>query len=215
MVTTTPRPVAARSTPPRKTVKGSAFSRVLRTTDHKVIGMMYLVTAFSFFLLGGLMAMMMRAELARPGYQYLSPEQYNQLFTMHGTIMLLMFATPLFFAFSNLVLPLQIGAPDVAFPRLNAFSYWLFLLGSLTNISGFLTPDGAPGFGWFAYTPLSDGTNLLPVSAGSPIRHCPTGQTHPASARTCGSSGWASQAWAPSSARSTSSPPSSACAPRE
>ena len=82
-------------------------------------------------------------ELARPGLQFLSPEQYNQLFTMHGTVMLLMFATPLFFAFGNLVMPLQIGAPDVAFPRLNALSFWLFLFGSTIAMSGFLTPGGA------------------------------------------------------------------------
>ena len=81
---------------------------------------MYLTTSFGWFIVGGLMAMLMRGELARPGLQFLSPEQYNQLFTMHGTIMLLFFATPLFFAFGNLIMPLQIGAPDVAFPRLNA-----------------------------------------------------------------------------------------------
>ena len=92
------------------------FLNVLRTTDHKLIGRMYLVTSFLFFFLGGFMALLMRAELARPGMQFLSPEQYNQLFTMHGTIMLLFFATPLVFAFANLVLPLQIGSPDVAFP---------------------------------------------------------------------------------------------------
>jgi cytochrome c oxidase subunit 1 len=88
--------------------------------------------------------------------QFLSNEQYNQLFTMHGTIMLLLYATPMVFAFANLVLPLQIGAPDVAFPRLNAFSSWLFLFGGLIVISGFLTSGGAADFGWFAYTPLSD-----------------------------------------------------------
>ena len=158
------RPVAT-PTPKRVTKKGSMFGKVLRTTDHKVIGVMYLVAAFAFFMFGGLMAMMMRTELARPGYQYLSPEQYNQLFTMHGTIMLLLFATPLFFAFGNLLLPLQIGAPDVAFPRLNAFSFWLFLLGSLTNISGLLTPGGAPDFGWFAYSPLSNAANSPGVGA--------------------------------------------------
>ena len=99
---------------------------MLRTTDHKLIGRMYLVTSLIFFMIGGLLALLMRAELARPGMQFLSPEQYNQLFTMHGTIMLLFFATPMVFAFANLVLPLQIGSPDVAFPRLNAFSYWLY-----------------------------------------------------------------------------------------
>src|SRR4051812_10042728 len=120
---------------------------------------MYLTTSFTFFILGGLMAMLMRGELARPGLQFLSPEQYNQLFTMHGTVMLLMFATPLFFAFGNLIMPLQIGAPDVAFPRLNALSYWLFLLGSTIAVAGFLTPGGAADFGWTAYTPLSDIVN--------------------------------------------------------
>ena len=135
---------------------GQQVVRVLTTTDHKVIGNLYLGTSFCWFLIGGVMAMLMRGELARPGLQFLSPEQYNQLFTMHGTIMLLFFATPLFFAFANLVMPLQIGAPDVAFPRLNAFSYWLFLFGSLIVLSGFLTPGGAADFGWFAYTPLSD-----------------------------------------------------------
>ena len=116
------------------------FGQLLRTTDHKLIGRMYLVTSFVFFMLGGVMALLMRAELARPGMQFLSPEQYNQLFTMHGTIMLLFFATPLVFAFANLVLPLQIGSPDVAFPRLNAFSYWLYLFGALTAVSGLPHP---------------------------------------------------------------------------
>jgi cytochrome c oxidase subunit 1 len=143
--------------------KGSLLSQLLRTTDHKTIGKMYLVTSYLFFLAGGVMAMLMRAELARPGMQFLSQEQYNELFTMHGTIMLLLFATPLVFAFANLVLPLQIGSPDVAFPRLNAFSYWLFLFGGLLVMSSFLTPQGAPDFGWTAYTPLSNATNTPTV----------------------------------------------------
>ena len=102
------------------------------------------------------MAMLMRSELAYPGQQVVNDELYNQLFTMHGTIMLLLFATPLFFGFGNAIMPLQIGSPDVAFPRLNMFSYWLFLFGGLIAGSGFLTPQGAADFGWFAYTPLSD-----------------------------------------------------------
>src|SRR5689334_17120558 len=124
-----------------------------------MIGRMYLVTSLIFFAVGGVMALLMRAELARPGMQFLSPEQYNQLFTMHGTVMLLFFATPMVFAFANLVLPLQIGSPDVAFPRLNAFSYWLFLFGALTALSGFITPGGAADFGWYAYSPLNDIVN--------------------------------------------------------
>ena len=102
------------------------------------------------------MAMLIRSELAYPGQQVVNDELYNQLFTMHGTIMLLLFATPLFFGFGNVIMPLQIGSPDVAFPRLNMFSYWLFLFGGLIAGSGFLTPSGAADFGWFAYTPLSD-----------------------------------------------------------
>jgi cytochrome c oxidase subunit 1 len=131
----------------------------LRTTDPKVLGVMYVVTSLSFFMIGGVMALLMRAELAHPGMQFLSFEQYNQLFTMHGTIMLLFYATPIVFGFANLVLPIQIGAPDVAFPRLNAFSYWLYLFGAITAVSGFFTPGGAAAFGWTAYTPLSDSIN--------------------------------------------------------
>jgi hypothetical protein len=111
-----PTPIVAHPFAATPRVKGSQLLKLLHTTDHKLIGRMYLVTSFVFFMLGGVMALLMRAELARPGMQFLSPEQYNRLFTMHGTIMLLFFATPLVFAFANLVLPLQIGAPDVAFP---------------------------------------------------------------------------------------------------
>src|SRR5262245_22220310 len=130
--------------------------RWITTTDHKVIGNLYLVTSFGFFLIGGILALLMRAELARPGTQIMSNEQYNQAFTMHGTIMLLFFATPLFVGFANAIMPLQIGAPDVAFPRLNMFSYWLFLFGGLIATSGYLTPDGAASFGWTGYSPLNN-----------------------------------------------------------
>ncbi|MGN6245435.1 MAG: aa3-type cytochrome oxidase subunit I [Motilibacteraceae bacterium] len=141
--------------PPRPTRRGNIVVRWMTSTDHKTIGYMYLIASFSFFLLGGLMALVMRAELARPGLQFLTNEQYNQLFTMHGTIMLLLFATPLFIGFGNVIVPLQIGAPDVAFPRLNMFSFYLFLFGGLIAVSGFLLPGGAASFGWFAYAPLS------------------------------------------------------------
>jgi len=154
-----PRPIVARPYPVRRSIRGSAMARLLRTTDAKQIGILYLVTSFFFFLAGGFMALLMRAELARPGLHFLSPEQYNQLFTMHGAVMLLLFATPIVFAFANFVVPLQIGAPDVAFPRLNAFAYWLYLLGGLTVVSGFFTPDGAADFGWFSYPPLSTATH--------------------------------------------------------
>ncbi|MBN9611663.1 MAG: cytochrome c oxidase subunit I [Actinobacteria bacterium 69-20] len=153
------RPVASRPYPYEHVPRGSKFLNYLRTTDPKAIGMMYMATTLSFFMIGGFMAMLMRAELARPGMQFLSYEQYNELFTMHGTIMLLFYATPIVFGFANLVLPLQIGAPDVAFPRLNAFAYFLYLFGAITAMLGFVTPGGAAAFGWTAYTPLADATN--------------------------------------------------------
>ncbi|MDG3016748.1 cytochrome c oxidase subunit I [Speluncibacter jeojiensis] len=149
-------PELNRPHPPTRGLRGAAIYKMITTTDPKVLGMMYMFTAFAFFMVGGLMALLMRAELARPGQQFLSNEQFNQLFTMHGTIMLLLYATPIVFGFANYVLPLQIGAPDVAFPRLNALSYWLYLFGGLTVVGGFITPGGAADFGWFAYTPLSD-----------------------------------------------------------
>ncbi|WP_228985525.1 cbb3-type cytochrome c oxidase subunit I, partial [Streptomyces sp. DH12] len=97
--------------------RGRVVVSWLTTTDHKKIGHLYLITSFAFFLVGGLLAMVIRAELARPGLQIVSNEQYNQSFTMHGTIMLLLFATPTFAGFANAIMPLQIGSPDVAFPR--------------------------------------------------------------------------------------------------
>ena len=137
------------------------------TTDHKKIGTLYLVTSFLFFLMGGVLALLIRGQLAAPDMDLIqTPEQYNQLFTMHGTIMLLMFATPLFAGFANAIMPLQIGAPDVAFPRLNALAYWLFLFGSLIAVAGFLTPQGAASFGWTAYTPLSE-TTFTPGLGGN------------------------------------------------
>ncbi|MDO0978188.1 cbb3-type cytochrome c oxidase subunit I, partial [Mycolicibacterium frederiksbergense] len=140
--TVIPELKATRPFPPRFKPKGALIYQLITTTDHKLIGQMYFVGAFGFFLAGGLMALFIRGELAQPGLQFLSNEQYNQMFTMHGTLMLLLFATPMVFAFANLVLSLQIGAPDVAFPRLNAFSFWLFLFGGLIVLSGFITPGG-------------------------------------------------------------------------
>ncbi|KQM14990.1 cytochrome C oxidase subunit I [Plantibacter sp. Leaf171] len=139
--------------------KGNILVKWITSTDHKTIGYMYLIASFIFFCLGGVMALIIRAQLFEPGGTIVeTKEQYNQLFTMHGTIMLLMFATPLFAGFANALMPLQIGAPDVAFPRLNAFAFWLYAFGSLIAVGGFLTPQGAAAFGWFAYAPLSSTT---------------------------------------------------------
>ncbi len=151
-----PQRVTTAAQAKRQRKLGSVIIEWATTTDHKKIGILYLITSFAFFMIAGLMALIMRAELARPGTQFVSNEQFNQLFTMHGTIMLLMFATPLFVGFANVIMPVQIGAPDVAFPRLNMFSFWLFLFGGSIVMFGFLTPGGAADFGWFAYAPLND-----------------------------------------------------------
>jgi len=147
--------------------KGNIIVRWITSTDHKTIGYMYLITSFLYFLLAGVMALVIRAQLFEPGLQVVATkEQYNQLFTMHGTIMLLLFATPLFSGFANAIMPLQIGAPDVAFPRLNGFAFWLYFFGGLIAVGGFLTPQGAASFGWFAYAPLSD-TTFTPGLGGT------------------------------------------------
>ena len=149
----------APSTSMQKKSKGRIIVDWLTTTDHKKIGYLYLITSFIYFLIGGVMALVIRAQLAAPGLDIVqTKEQYNQLFTMHGTIMLLMFATPLFAAFANILMPVQIGAPDVAFPRLNAIAYWFYFFGSFIAVAGFFTPQGAASFGWFAYAPLSNTT---------------------------------------------------------
>jgi cytochrome c oxidase subunit 1 len=137
----------------------------LTTTDHKKIGHLYLITSFGFFLAAGVMALLMRAELARPGLQILTNDEYNQLFTMHGTIMLLLFATPTFAGFANEIMPLQIGSPDVAFPRLNMLSYWLFLIGGLMVLGGLVVPEGGASFGWTAYAPLNSAAHSPGIGA--------------------------------------------------
>ncbi|GAA1801126.1 hypothetical protein GCM10009682_23500 [Luedemannella flava] len=131
------------------------------TVDHKRIGRRYMVTAGIFFIIAGTDAMIMRTQLARPNSTLLSPEEYNQLFTMHGTAMIFLFATPMFFGFGNFLVPLMIGARDMAFPRLNAFGYWVFVFaGSVMFASQFV--GAAPDGGWFGYVPLTD----RPYSAG-------------------------------------------------
>ena len=130
--------------------------RWMTSTDHKTIGLSYMVTAFVFFLLGGVLALFIRAELYEPGQQVVSSSTFSELFTMHGSIMMFLFAGPFAFGLANYLVPLQVGARDMAFPRLNLLSYWLYLGGGLVMVSGFLTAEGAADFGWFAYTPLSN-----------------------------------------------------------
>jgi len=122
------------------------------TVDHKRIGMRYIYTCFFFFFVAGLMALVMRAQLAEPNAKVLGPQLYNELFTMHGVTMIFLFNTPVLAGFGNYLIPLQIGTRDMAFPRLNAFSYWVFLLGGIFMYSSFFF--GMPDGGWFGYTPL-------------------------------------------------------------
>jgi len=151
---TAERPPPAAGPPPAH--RPSGLAGWVTTTDHKRIGTFYMVCAFAFFLLGGVLALLMRAELAQPGQDIVSQATYNQLFTMHGSIMMFLFAVPMAFGLANYLVPLHIGAADMAFPRLNALSFWLFLGGGLMMVSSFLTSQGAPAFGWTAYAPLSD-----------------------------------------------------------
>src|SRR5436853_3062869 len=125
------------------------------TVDHKRIGMRYIYTAFFFFFTSGLMALVMRQQLSTPDNHLIGPQTYNQLLTMHGTTMIFLFNTPVLAGFGNYILPLQLGTRDMAFPRLNAFSYWIFLFGGLMMYAGFANGT-APDGGWFAYAPLTD-----------------------------------------------------------
>jgi cytochrome c oxidase subunit 1 len=137
------------------------------TTDHKRIGILYIVNSFIFFFLGGLLALGIRTELARPGLQVVTDAAlYNQLFTMHGSVMIFLFIIPILAGFGNYVAPLQIGAPDMAFPRINALSFWMLPLGGILLFLGFVT-GGAAQAGWTSYTPLSEDMPLA-VTRGRP-----------------------------------------------
>jgi cytochrome c oxidase subunit 1 len=127
----------------------------LTTTDHKKIGAMYVTTSFGFFILGGIFALLIRSELAFPGVQFVDPETYNQLFTIHGTTMIFLFVMPMMTGLANYVVPLQIGAADMAFPRINALSFWMVPLGGLLLFSGYAV-GGAADAGWTSYAPLSE-----------------------------------------------------------
>jgi cytochrome c oxidase subunit 1 len=125
-------------------------------TDHKVIGVQYLVTTLFFFVVGGLLAMLVRAELAKPGMQFVDTQTFNGLFSVHATLMIFLFIIPAFAGLANFVVPLMLGAPDMAFPRLNALSYWLLPIAGVMFCASFLVPGGAFAAGWTNYAPLAD-----------------------------------------------------------
>jgi len=144
-------PRVTRSEPTRK----RRLMSWLTTTDHKRIGILYFLNAFLFFIIAGVFAMLMRTELARPGVQILSAHAYDQVFSLHGTLMIFLFVFPTLTAFANYLVPLQIGAPDMAFPRVNALSFWLLPVAGLTILSGLLVKGGSAAAGWTSYAPLS------------------------------------------------------------
>src|ERR1700733_20045 len=160
-VTTLDQPAARELAREQRTErKGSILAGWLSSTDHKIIGHMYLITSFIFFLFAGIMALVIRVQLLGPNNSIVSDQQYNELFTMHGTIMLLLFATPMFVGFANELVPLQIGSPDVAFPRLNLLSYYLFTFGGIILLASFLAPGGAAAFGWDRDAPPGIGADM-------------------------------------------------------
>ncbi|MGB0114596.1 MAG: cbb3-type cytochrome c oxidase subunit I, partial [Ilumatobacteraceae bacterium] len=138
----------------RRPVESTGWKSWAFTVDHKKIGIMYGVAAMVFFLIGGIEAMLIRAQLAQADGSILSADKYNQLFTMHATTMIFLFVMPMASAFANYLIPLQVGARDVAFPRLNALSFWTFLFGGLFINSSWILGGAADG-GWFMYAPNS------------------------------------------------------------
>ncbi|QBD81205.1 cytochrome c oxidase subunit I [Ktedonosporobacter rubrisoli] len=142
----------------RKRFSETYIGEWLTTTDHKLLGIMYVITGIFFFLVGGMEALLIRTQLALPDGKVLSPQTYNEVFTMHGTTMIFLFVIPVMSGFGNYVVPLMIGARDMAFPRMNAFGYWVLLFGGIFMQSSFLFAS-APNGGWFMYAPLSE-TNV-------------------------------------------------------
>src|SRR5437660_2597615 len=156
----------------RKRLDETYIGEWLMTTDHKKIGIMYIVTAFFFFLAGGVEALLVRTQLAVPNGKVLSPEIYNQVFTMHGTTMIFLFVMPMLTGLGNYVVPMMIGARDMAFPRMNAFGYWVVLFGGLFLTSSFLF-GAAPNAGWFAYAPLTELSGPGTTSCGNAVMCTP------------------------------------------
>src|SRR3954447_7916939 len=154
---------------PAATTYRSGLYEWLPTTDHKKIGILCIVNSFIFFFIAGLLALGVRSELAQPGLQFVKDESvYNQLFTMHGTIMIFLFIIPMLAGFGNYVAPLMIGAPDMAFPRINALSFWMLPLGGILLLLGFVT-GGAASAGWTSYSPLAQDRPLGQTGSGEDL----------------------------------------------
>ncbi|HEU5229025.1 MAG TPA: cytochrome c oxidase subunit I [Ktedonobacteraceae bacterium] len=151
----------------RRSFSESYIGEWLTTTDHKLIGIMYMLTGFFFFMVGGMEALLIRAQLAQPNGRVLDPQTYNEIFTMHGTTMIFLFVIPMLTGFGNYVVPLMIGARDMAFPRMNAFGYWVLLFGGIFLQSSFLFGQ-PPNGGWFMYAPLSEANCGLHAVACTP-----------------------------------------------
>src|SRR5256712_6890923 len=141
------------------------LKRWLFTTNHKEVGILYLVTSFYFAFLAGILAFLMRTQLAFPSETFLQPPQYNEAVTMHGSLLVLWFPSPLGIACRNYFLPLQIGAADLSFARLNATSYWMYVFSGITAFASFFVPGGSPESGWTNYSPLTS----LQFSAGAGV----------------------------------------------
>ncbi len=146
------------TTRPMTRPRYSGIMAWLTTVDHKKIGIMYVLTTFTFFVMGVVLAQIMRAELANPGADLVNADQYNQLFSIHGSTMIFLFVIPMLAGLGNYFVPLMIGARDMAFPRINALSYWLLLFAGIAMYAGFLVPGGAAHSGWTSYVPLAGKT---------------------------------------------------------
>jgi cytochrome c oxidase subunit 1 len=150
--------VDVQTLPARPAWNEGRFARWLTTTDHKRIGILYISTSLVFFIGGGVMALLMRAQLATPNEHFITRNRYSELFTLHGTTMIFLVVVPIFAGFGNYLVPLMIGARDMAFPRINALTYWLYLFGGLTLFLSFFASGGAAKCGWTCYAPLSNST---------------------------------------------------------
>ncbi len=161
--------IATRGRATRRTWAQTTLGSWVTTTDHKKLGILYLYTAFIFFLIGGIEASLIRLQLATPNGTVLNPEQYDQVFTMHGTTMIFLFVMPTMVGFGNYLVPLMIGARDMAFPRLNALGYWLLFFGGIFLYTSFLF-GAAPNAGWFSYAPLTEATPSCLANAAATVQ---------------------------------------------